>query len=451
MTNSKKKLVEKIKRRKVCIAVIGLGHVGLPTAAIFANTGFDVTGVDLKKEVVESVSCEKSPVKEPRLDELVKKAVRNGKLKTTTDTQMAVKKADILMICVMTPLTEDKKPNQTYLKKACEDVAKELSEKKLVVIQSTVSPGTIRSLVVRTLEERSGLKCGRDFWLAYCPERIAPGKALREFVENSRIVGGYDSDSTDVAAQLFKTVTKGKILKTDCASAEVAKLAENTFRFVNIAFANELALICEQVGVDAMEVVRLANTHPRVNIHRAGVGVGGPCLPKDPYLLLHSVVDADFRSRVIEPSGQLNKSMPKHAVELVVKGLKRIGENVKGSKVAVLGAAYKAEVDDARNSPAEGIVRELMSLGAKVVVYDPYCKESFGADKARDLMTAIDGANCLVIATDHKMFEDLNLRKIKSSMSAKPIIVDGKRIVDPVKAKKQGFSYYGTGYNVVTY
>ena len=448
MTVSKGKLVEKIKRRSACIAVIGLGHVGLPTAAIFADTGFDVIGVDLKREIVDSVSSEKSPVREPRLDELVKKAVRNGKLKTTMDTQLAVRKADMVMICVMTPLTEDKKPNQTYLKKACEDVAKELSERKLVVIQSTVPPGTIKSLVVRTLEGRSGLKCGRDFWLAYCPERIAPSSAIREFAENARIVGGYDSDSADVAAQLFKTVTKGEILKTNCASAEVAKLAENTFRFVNIAFANELALICEQVGVDVTEVVRLANTHPRVNIHRAGFGVGGPCVPKDPYLLLHSVVGTDFRSRVIEPSGELNEFMPRHAVELVAEGLKRVGKDVKGSTVAVLGVAYKAEVDDVRNSPAEGIVRELMSLGAKVVVYDPYCKESFGADKARDMTTAIDGTHCLVIATDHKMFEGLNLHKIKSLMSEKPIIVDGKRIVDPEKAKKQGFTYYGIGYDV---
>lgn len=448
MTIGKGKLVEKIKERKARIAVVGLGHVGLPTAAIFADAGFDVMGADVKQEIVKAVSSEKSLVRELGLDELVKKAVINGKLKATTDTQLTVRKADIAMICVPTPLTEDKKPNLAYLKKACEDVAKGLSRRKLVVIQSTVPPGTIKGLVVRTLEEGSGLKCGRGFWLAYCPERIAPGRAVREFVENARIVGGYDSESARTAAELFKAVTKGEILVTDCASAEVAKLAENTFRFVNIAFANELALICEQIGVDVTEVVGLANTHPRVNIHRAGFGVGGPCLPKDPYLLLHSVVGTDFGSRVIEPCGELNAFMPRHAVELVVKGLKRVGKDVKGSKVAVLGVAYKAEVDDVRNSPAEGIVRELMGLGAKVVVYDPYCEESFGADKARDVMAAIDGTDCLVIATDHKVFEDLDLQKIKSLMNEKPIIIDGKRIVDPVKAEKQGFAYYGTGYNV---
>jgi UDP-N-acetyl-D-mannosaminuronic acid dehydrogenase len=309
-----------------------------------------------------------------------------------------------------------------------------------------VPPGTIKSLVVETLEERSGLKCGCDFWLAYCPERIAPGRAVREFAENARIVGGYDSDSADVAAQLFKTVTKGEILKTDCASAEVAKVAENTFRFVNIAFANELALICEQVGVDVMEVVRLTNTHPRVNIHKAGFGVGGPCVPKDPYLLLHSVVGTDFRSRVIEPSGELNEFMLRHAVELVVKGLKKVGKNVKGSKVAVLGVAYKAEVDDVRNSPADQIVGELMNLGAEVVVYDPFCEESFGAKRVQNHWEAVERSDCIVTVTDHKLFRGLSLRKTRTLMSEHPVIVDGRRIFEPSEAKKLGFTYYGIGH-----
>jgi UDP-N-acetyl-D-mannosaminuronic acid dehydrogenase len=447
-TINKLDLVEKIKKRKARIAVIGLGHIGLPTAALFAESCFDVIGTDVAGEIVETVLSEKSPVKEPWLDELVKKVVKNGKLKATTDTRLTVRKTDVVMICVPTPLTKDKKPDLAYLKNACEDVAKELSGRKLVVIQSTVPPGTIKNLVVRILEERSGLKCGRDFWLAYCPERITPGRALREFAENARVVGGYDSDSADLATQLFKAVTRGKILVTDCASAEAAKLAENTFRFVNIAFANELALICEQIGVDIEEVVRLANTHQRVNIHNAGFGVGGPCVPKDPYLLLHSVTGTDFKSRVIESSGELNEFMPRHAVELVVEALRRVSKDVKDSKVAVLGVAYKAEVDDVRNSPAEGIVRELMDLGMEVVVYDPYCKESYVAKKARNIVDAVEGSDCLLIVTDHKIFRGLELERLRALMNVNPVIVDGKRVVDPEKAKKIGFSYYGIGYPV---
>ena len=441
----KEELVEMIRTRQARIAVIGLGHVGLTTASLFADAGFQVTGADLRQEVVEAVSSGKSHIGELRLEELVGKAVRQGRLKVTTDTRRAAREADIVIVCVQTPVTEGKKPSLAYLEKACEAVTDGLSKGKLVVVQSTVPPGTTKNLVVKMLEEGSGLKCGEDFWLVYCPERIAPGRAVQEFVENVRIVGGYSSESVEIAVELFKTVVKGEILTTDCTSAEVAKLAENAFRDVNIAFANELALICEQMGLDVTEVIRLANTHPRVNIHNAGCGVGGPCLPKDPYLLLHPVKEKGFKSRVIEPCRELNDYMSKHTVELVVEGLTKAGKDVSKSKVAVLGAAYKGEVDETRNSPAERIVHGLMSLDAEVVVYDPYCRESFGAERAKDVDEAVRGADCIVIATDHKMFRDLGLGRVKALMNEKPALVDGRRVMDPVEAKKQGFVYYGIG------
>ncbi len=314
------------------------------------------------------------------------------------------------------------------------------------MVQSTVTPGTTKNFVARVLEKGSGLKCGEDFWLANCPERITPGKVVQEFVENVRVVGGYNSESVVVTVELFKTVTKGEILSTDCTSAEVAKLAENTFRDVNIAFANELALICEQIGLDAMEVIRLANTHPNVSVHKPGCGVGGPCLPKDPYLLLHPVKEKGFESRVIEPCRELNDYMSNHAGELVIEALKKVGKDVSHSKVAVLGAAYKGEVDETKNSPSERIVCELMGLGAEVVVYDPYCEESFGAGKAKDVNDVVRDADCIVIATDHKMFRELKLGRIKALMNEKPALIDGRRIVDPIEAKKQGFMYGGIGY-----
>ena len=444
----KEELVEMIGTRKARIVVIGLGHVGLTTAALFADAGFQVTGADLKQEVVEAVSSGKSRIRELRLDELVGKVVRQGKLRATTNTLQAAREADIAIICVQTPITEDKEPNLTYLEKACETVAEGLLKGKLVVIQSTVPPGTTKNLVARILEGGSELKCGEDFWLANCPERITSGKAIQEFIENVRIVGGYNPESVEIAVELFKVVTKREILTTDCTSAEVAKLAENTFRDVNIAFANELALICEQIGSDAMEVIRLANTHPRVNIHRLGCGVGGPCLPKDPYLLLHSSKERGFKSRVIESSRKLNDYMPKRMVELVVEALTKVGKDVSSSKMAVLGAAYKAEVDETKNSPAEGIVSELMHLSAEVVVYDPYCEESFGAERAKDVNEAVREADCIVIATDHNTFRELNLGRIKSLMNENPALIDGRRVVHPIEAKKQGFVYYGIGWGV---
>jgi len=441
----KKKLVEIIRTRKAQLAVIGLGHVGLPTATVFANAGFQVTGIDLKKEVIESVSSGKIHVREPGLGELIRKVVRQNRLKATTNVQQAAREAHVVIICVQTPITQYTKPSLTYLRKACETVAKGLSKGKLVVIQSTVPPGTTKNFVAKILEEGSRLKCGKEFWLTNCPERIAPGRAIQELIEGARIVGGYNSESTEIAVELFKAVVKGEILTTDCTSAELAKLAENTFRDTNIAFANELAMICEQIGPDAMEVIKLANTHPRVNIHKPGCGVGGPCIPKDPYLLLYPAKEKGFKSRVIEPSRKLNDYMPRHTVELVVKALKKLGKDVSVSKVAVLGVAFKGEVDQTRNSPAERIVRELMDLGAEVVVYDPYSEESFGAEIAADVNGAVGGADCIVIATDHKMFGDLELEKIKALMNENPALIDGRRVVHPIEAQKQGFVYYGIG------
>ncbi len=449
MTVCKEKLTEKIREKTARIAVVGLGRVGLPTAAMFAHAGYHVTGADINKERVNVISSMKCPFKESGLNELIERVVKNGKLKATTDTVQAVREAEIAIICVQTPVTKDKKPNLTYLKTACEDVAIGLSKGKLVVVESSVPPGTMKNLVARTLERGSGLTCGEDFWLAYCPETMAPGRALQEFVENPRVVGGYNSESAEIATELFRRIAEGKIAITDCMTAEVAKLAGNTFRDVNIAFVNELALICEQIGVDVMEVIKLVSMHPRAkNVHRPGCGVGGPCLIKDPYLLLHLVKEQGFKSRVIESSRELNNEMPDHTVKLIIKALNEAGKNAKNSKVVVLGSAYKGGVDDATDSPAERIIRNLMKSGAEVVVYDPYSDESFGAEKAGNLMKAVEGADCIVVATDHKIFRELELEEIKALMTESPVIVDGRRIVNLTKAKKQGFRYSGIGYNL---
>lgn len=440
-------LIEKIRRREARIAIMGLGHLGLTTATIFAEAGFSVVGVDVKADVVKNVSCGKNYLGERGLDDLLKKVVGKGKLEATIDAIEAVRKADIDIICVQTPVSEGKKPNLTYIKDACNTVAQGFSRGNLVVVGSTVPPGTTRGVVARILEE-GGLKCGRDFWLAHCPERITVERALQDFIETSRIVGGYDSESTKIAAELYKMVTKGGILTTDCTSAEMAKLVENAFRYVNIAFANELALICERTGIDAMEVIRLANTHPRVGVHKPGSGVGGPCLPKDTHLLLHTAKKGGLSSKVIKCSIELNESMPRHTIELAVKAVKMVGKDIKNSRMVVLGSAYKGEVSEARDSPSEEIVHALLDLGAEVVVYDPYCEETFGAIKAKGLLEAVNGADCLVIATDHQMFRELKLGRIKRLMNENATIVDGRRVVNPTEAKKHGFRYLGIGHHV---
>lgn len=440
------KLINKIRSKKARITVIGLGHVGLPTAAVFADAGFSVKGVDERSEVINAVLCSKLYVKEPGLDELLRKVVTNGRLEVTTDIFQAVKEADAAIICVQTPLDERKQPNLEYLEKACKKVASGLSEGKIVIIESTIPPGTTKKVILAILQEISGLKCGEDFWLAHCPERILSGNALRELVENPRIIGGYTTSCNEIAYELYKAITKGKLLVTDCTTAEVTKLSENAFRDVNIAFANELALICEERGVDVLEVMMLANTHPRVKIHNPGCGVGGPCLPKDPYLLLHRLSRKKVKSKVIIASRRFNDYMPEHMVELVIDAIKRSAKVSNTSKVVSLGVAYKGDSSSAKNSPSEKIISKLFALGVEVVVYDPYSKENFGAKRAPDVFEAVKKADIIMITTDHTMFKQLDLKRIRELTNDKPVIVDGRRIVDPVEAKKYGFYYLGIGY-----
>lgn len=443
----KKEIIRKIKNKDLIITVVGLGHVGLPTAVILANHGFKILGMDINKEVIEAVSSGKSHIPEPELDQIVRNVIAEGKIKVTTETFHGAREGNVIIVCVQTPLSENGKPDLTYLENACRNISKELSNGKLIVIESTVPPGTTKGFVAPILEDGSGLRCGTDFWLAYCPERVMPGKVLEEFVENPRIVGGYNQDSTEVTVELFKGVVSGKILTSDCTTAEVAKLAENTFRDINISFANELAMMCEAMGIDVIEVIKLANTHTRVNIHKPGCGVGGTCIPKDPYLLLHPTDVFYSQPDMIRPSREINDYMPKHTVSLVLKALESVGKEG-ARKVAMLGVTYKGDVSSVRNSPAKEIIHDLMNLGTEVVVYDPLSKEAFAAKKAESIPEAVKGADCIVITTDSTAFKELDIGKIKVLMNDKPIIVDARRIVDPDKAKKHGFVYYGVGYGV---
>lgn len=437
-------ILSKIRSRTAKVVVFGLGHVGLPKAAVIAEEGFQVTGVDLNSKIVEAISKGRIISNEPELSDLIKRVTKKKLLKATLNGSVAVKEAGISIICVPTPIKEDKTPDLSYIKGTCKTIAHNLSEGKLIIVGSTLPPKTTKTCIAPILEEESGLRCGLNFWLAYCPERTTPGKALKEIIENDRIVGGYNAESAEVAAEFIKTFARGNILITDATTAEVAKLAENIFRDINIAFANQLALICEQIGVDALEAIKLANTHPRVNVHAPGPGVGGPCLPKDPYLLLHSSEPTDHD--IAKTARQMNDYMPKHVLKLILQALKKTRKDVRSSRIAILGTAYKADVEDSRLSPSEPIIHELTRLGAKVTVYDPYCNESFGAKKAISLNEAIKNADCIAIVTDHTVFKNLKLQEIKASMNDKPAIIDGRRIIDPHKAKNIGFTYYGVGF-----
>jgi UDP-N-acetyl-D-mannosaminuronic acid dehydrogenase len=423
------------------IAVIGLGYVGLPTAVIFAHRGYRVIGVDIDAKKVETVNAGRSYIREPYLNEMLRDSVAKGLLSATIDAVAAVRQSDAVIIAVPTPV-KNGVADLTYLREALDAVRKGIHRDLLIVIESTIPPGTTVGIAKPMLEE-TGMKVGQDIYLAHVPERIAPGKAVEELLNAPRVVGGADPRSTEKAIQLYSKVNP-HLQPTDATTAEFVKLAENTYRDLNIALANLLALMAEKLGIDVYEAIRLANTHPRVNIHMPGAGVGGPCLTKDPYMLASTAPDF-WGTELIRSARRINDYMPTHTVNIVEKALADAGLSVRWAKIAVLGAAYKGGVDDTRESPAKYVVQMLLEKGADVVVYDPYTPETFGARPAKTLEEAAKDADALVIVTDHPEFKKLDLVTLAALMRHR-IIIDGRKAVEPHAAAAHGFTYYGVGY-----
>jgi len=438
-------LLSKIKDKKARLAIIGSGYVGLPTSALFANAGFNVVAVDLKSNFVQNINEGISPIDEPGLQELISKTVKAGTLRASLSSKVSFKDQDVVIICVQTPVDKTKQPDFSYLKNAINRIGENMKVGSMVVVCSTIPPGTIQEIIKPKLASLSSLEIEKDLFLAYVPERIAPGKALREFAKGQRLVGGIGVDSTKLASELFSKICKITI-QTDAKTAEVAKLAENTFRDINIAFANQLALICEQKKVDVNKAIKLANTHPRVNIHQPGPGVGGPCLTKDPYLLTYKF-DSEEQN-LIKTARKINDNMPNHIITLVKAALEQTYKKIDQTKISILGTAYKANVGDERLSPSKVIIKKLLELEADVVAFDPHCEETFGAKKVNSISEAVRCSDCFVILTDHDEFKSINLKKLRDLMTKNPSIVDSRRIIDSTQAQNLGFLYFAVGYNI---
>jgi len=423
------------------LVVIGLGRVGLPTAVAFAKKESKVIGVDIDVTKVEAVNSGRCYIHEPGLAKMLRDSVSKGLLRATTDAVRAVMEADAVIIAVPTPV-KGGVADLSYLRDALKAVREGLHKGLLVVVESTVPPGTTVGFAKPLLEE-SGLRVEEDFFLAHVPERIVPSRAVEELLNMPRVVGGVGPRSTEKALELYGRVNSN-LYPTDATTAEFVKLIENTFRDLNIAYANLLALMAEKLGIDVYEAIRLANTHRRVNIHLPGAGVGGPCLTKDPYMLA-SLFEEFWGTELIRLARRINEYMPKHTVDVVERALKNSGLSIKDARVAVLGVAYKGGVDDTRESPAKYVVQELRRRRARVIVYDPYTAESFGAERASTLEDAVRDADVVLVVTDHPEFKEIDLNIVRE-LVRHSIIVDGRRVVEPHKAIKHGFRYYGIGY-----
>ncbi|MGI6751232.1 MAG: nucleotide sugar dehydrogenase [Anaerovoracaceae bacterium] len=413
------------------ICVIGLGYIGLPTAAMFASTGHYVTGVDNNPQVVDSLNKGEIIIEEQGLGQLVSKAVKEGNLKGS----LKPVESHVFILAVPTPITSDKKACMSHVISAAESIVPYLKIGDTVILESTSPVGTVDEVLAPILA-KSGLKPGTDFYLGHSPERVIPGQILNELVNNSRIAGGINSQSALKISHIYKSsFVKGEIYITDSRTAELCKLAENTFRDVNIAFANELAKICESLGINAWEAIELCNKHPRVNIHQPGPGVGGHCIAVDPWFIVEKEPDL---SNIIQQSRITNDSMPYH----VMSKIDSILTGIKNPKVTLLGITYKGDVDDVRESPILALSKLLREGGYEVTHFDPFVKNPELASD--DLIDSCRDSDLLVLGAPHSQFKSLPFEDLSRIMRNKNLL-DTRNLADSAAAESYGFSYHLLG------
>ncbi|WP_188206923.1 nucleotide sugar dehydrogenase [Alkalibacillus aidingensis] len=402
------------------ICVIGLGYIGLPTSALFANEGYEVVGVDVNEKVVQRINEGVIHIEEPGLDEMVEKAVASGRLTASTEPT----EADYFIIAVPTPIYEDKTANLDYVVQATKNLLPKLQKGNTVIVESTIPPRTISDVVAPIVREHGFNPDENDVYLAHCPERVIPGNIVYELKHNHRIVGGYTSEAAEQAAKIYENSVDGDVRKTDAVVAEMSKLMENTFRDVNIALANELSKIADDLTIDASKVIEMANMHPRVNILQPGPGVGGHCIPVDPYFIIEKAQES---SPLMQTARRINDSMP----QFVLDKINKLTEGIDSPKIALLGLTYKGNTSDMRESPALDIIKllEEKAPGVEFKCHDPYVEledHSF-EHQLYTLEDALADADLAVVLADHQEFKEVMASTFTDNMKT-PTILDTRNV-----------------------
>ena len=428
------------------VAVVGLGYVGIPLATILADKGYDCLGIDLNAERVAQINDGDWPLKglEPELPDMLKRAVERGRLVASLSFDGCAE-ARTVFVCVDTPIDANRKPSVEHLEGAARQIGEHISKGTLVIVESTVAPGTMLSIVAPAIEHAGGMELGRDFKLAHCPERVMPGRLLHNLTRYDRIIGALDDESAERASSIYSRITEGKLHRTDLITAEIVKTAENTYRDVQIAFANEVALICEKLGADAFEVRRLVNTCPFRDMHVPGAGVGGHCLPKDPWLLVYG--GRETQPTLIPTARGINDGMPSHVAGLVLDVLEELGVSRSEAVVTVLGASFLEDSGDARNSPTEALLRLLGDVG-QLRVHDPYLEVIGNVKVEQDMTEALEGADAAVFMVAHSEYSELTPKTLADSMRRRAV-VDGRNIFSREKMREAGFVYRGVGKGLI--
>ena len=408
--STKETLIKNLKERNARVAILGLGYVGLPLAVVFGEAGFHVTGIDPDSRKVDSINKGVSYIPDVKT-EAVERLVKSGHVTATTDFSV-LKEMDAVSICVPTPLRKTGDPDMSFVQSATEELAKYMRKGMVVVLESTTYPGTTRELLLPKLGAGHGLKVGEDWFLAFSPERVDPGREDWTTVNTPKVMGGITEACGEVATAWYEGAIQTVHRVSSAEAAEMAKLLENTFRMINIGLVNELAIMCERLGVDVWEVIDAAASKPFGFMKfLPGPGLGGHCIPIDPLYLSWKMKSFNYNARFIELASEINTNMPRYVVSRVMEGLNERGKPLKGSKILALGAAYKADVDDVRESPALDVIGLLRQKGAEVQYHDPYIPhiqhehEGWHMDSVKELMQAVKDADVVVIITDHRAYD----------------------------------------------
>ncbi len=420
MSNVKTELLNKIQDKSAVVGIVGLGYVGLPLAVEFAKAGYKTIGFDVQSKKVDAVNAGHNYIGDIVGDTL-KKVVESGKLSATSDFSF-IKDVDAVAIAVPTPLDKYQQPDISYVKGSTESVAKYMHRGMVVILESTTYPGTTEELL-KPILEANGLKCTEDFYLAFSPERVDPGNQQYKTKNTPKVVGGIGKDGTEVAAALYRNVLEGGVYEVSSpAVAEMEKLLENTYRNINIGLANEMAIICNRMGINVWDVIDAAKTKPYgFQAFYPGPGLGGHCIPLDPFYLTWKAREFDYHTRLIETSGEINTGMPEYVVDRAMKVLNKNKTAMNGANVLILGVAYKADIDDYRESPALNVIEHLVNQGAVTTYFDPFVPEykykdvtHTGASELTDTM--LKNADIVIICTAHACFDYDRIQKLSKEV-----------------------------------
>jgi UDP-N-acetyl-D-mannosaminuronic acid dehydrogenase len=414
------------------VCVIGMGYIGLPTASVFAGHSLKVTGMDINAGIIDSLKAGELHIFEPGLKKIFHDAQQSGNLTVST----SVTPADAFIIAVPTPFYDDKRADLRFVIAAAESIVPHLQKGNLVILESTSPPRTTTDIVAPILE-KSGLKTGEDFLLAYSPERVLPGRILEELVGNARVIGGVNRASAEAGRDLYRTFVQGDIILTDATTAEMVKLMENTSRDINIAIANEFARLAQRFDVDIREAIEIANLHPRVEILRPGVGVGGHCISVDPWFLVEAAPET---ARLVRTAREVNDEQPGFVADLI----ERAAGGLAGKTIALLGLAFKPNVDDLRESPAAALAQDLQARGANVLAYEPYRLDAglAGIQQVDSLAAALVKADTVVLAVAHDQFKALDPEEIRRQTKA-DLAFDAVNAWDKAAWEAAGFQFAG--------